>query len=206
MLRLLQHLLRVVYMLGSRQLDQGKAFSAWTFYTKRFARLAPTYFLTNLAAAIMIFALSEDDEDLGWMAWIVPMTMLGITSWSPVPYLPLNEVTWLVSTLMAFYVLFPFLAPRVQRSARAVGAACSARSLIRLEVKCGRTWHSPGSVHFWLRHSPNCWREWTRSLSWYRRWAPAALTTRGFSLDVCVMGCLPMNGRRPAARIANILP
>ena len=114
--RLLQHLLRVVYMLGSRQLDQGKAFSAWTFYTKRFARLAPTYFLTNLAAAIMIFALSEDDEDLGWMAWIVPMTMLGITSWSPVPYLPLNEVTWLVSTLMAFYVLFPFLAPRVQRS------------------------------------------------------------------------------------------
>ena len=116
MLRLLQHLLRVVYMLGSRQLDQGKAFSAWTFYTKRFARLAPTYFLTNLAAAIMIFALSEDDEDLGWMAWIVPMTTLGITSWSPAPYLPLNEVTWLVSTLMAFYVLFPFLAPRVQRS------------------------------------------------------------------------------------------
>ena len=52
-------------------------------------------------------------------------------------------------------------------------AACAARSLIRLEVKCGRTWHSPGSVHFWMRHSPNCWSEWTcrrRLSSWRPRW------------------------------------
>ena len=192
MLRLLQHLLRVVYMLGSRQLDQGKAFSAWTFYTKGFARLAPTYFLTNLAAAIMIFALSEDDEDLGWMAWIVPMTTLGITSWSPVPYLPLNEVTWLVSTLMAFYVLFPFLAPRVQRSVLPGQERVAAICLYLLSASwpavlvflgtflsfiAGCTWRGEGSIY-----TETCWGG-EGSIWIARMWPPCRL-------PVFVMGML----------------
>lgn len=56
------------------------------------------------------------------------MTALGITSWFPLVQLPLNEVTWTISTLMSFYLVFPYLAPRLQRSVQAgnerVAAMC----------------------------------------------------------------------------------
>ena len=103
---------------NTRQLNQGKPFSAKAFYIKRFARLAPTYYLTNAVAlvGILTIAAKEKEEEIKTLPWRAPLTVLGVTSWAPLFQFPLNGVTWTISTLMAFYVLFPFLAPRLQRS------------------------------------------------------------------------------------------
>ena len=102
---------------NARQLDRGKPFSAKAFYMKRFARLAPTYYLTNAAALVLILIFAKEKAgDISSLPWRVPLTVLGVTSWAPLFQFPLNGVTWTISTLMAFYVLFPFLAPRLQRS------------------------------------------------------------------------------------------
>ena len=122
---------------NTRQLDQGKPFSAKAFYIKRFARLAPTYYLTNAVALVLIFLFAKEKAgDIRSLPWRGPMTVLGITSWAPLFQFPLNGVTWTISTLMAFYVLFPFLAPRLQRSVPP-GQVCDVRACVMLSsVRC----------------------------------------------------------------------
>jgi peptidoglycan/LPS O-acetylase OafA/YrhL len=50
----------------------------------------------------------KDGERMS-MAWRAPMTLFGVTSWSPVVQHPPNGVSWTISTLLAFYLAFPYL-------------------------------------------------------------------------------------------------
>jgi peptidoglycan/LPS O-acetylase OafA/YrhL len=89
---------------------EGESSSAWTFYVKRLARLLPVYALTNLLVLVLTLVLEKDKEgERISMAWRAPMTVFGVTSWSPLIQHPPNEVSWTISTLLAFYLAFPYL-------------------------------------------------------------------------------------------------
>ena len=96
--------------------DKCEAFDKKTFWRNRFARLAPVYFYTNVGPAVTMILLA-----LVGMMQLQPSQLagmllfpFGLTSWfvfTPPP----NGVCWTISTMMFFYVVFPYILPRIQQ-------------------------------------------------------------------------------------------
>ena len=77
------------------------------FYAKRFARLAPLYYLSEL-----LMCLLRMDP---WGLALLPFSLTGITSWTLIVY-PNNGVLWSVSTIAFFYYRLPWLFGRLERA------------------------------------------------------------------------------------------
>ena len=80
------------------------------FYAKRFARLAPLYYLSEL-----LMCLLRMDP---WGLALLPFSLTGITSWTLIIY-PNNGVLWSVSTIAFFYYRLPWLFGRLEAWTRA---------------------------------------------------------------------------------------
>lgn len=87
--------------------EKEKPFPWKKFLVKRFARLGPMYYLTNL------MALPMSGLNLDVLPSLI-CTLLGVTSWI-VLIEPPNGVMWTISTMAFFYLVFPCLVPRLQR-------------------------------------------------------------------------------------------
>lgn len=89
---------------------EGKEFGVYSFFVKRFARLGPMYYLTNLIA--LPLALGSSSGPL-FIVTTVLLTFF-LTSWGVVGIEPFNGVTWTISTMAFFYFCFPMLVVRLQ--------------------------------------------------------------------------------------------
>jgi peptidoglycan/LPS O-acetylase OafA/YrhL len=98
-------------------MDKGK------FWRNRFARLAPVYYFTNFAmGSEMILAggygINGTHQGVFGAILQVVCTLLGINSWL-YPFIdvgmPLNGVTWTITTMSFFYLVFPWMLPPMQR-------------------------------------------------------------------------------------------
>ncbi len=79
-------------------------FASGSFLRKRAARLLPIYYLTNVASALLLPSIS---------LYGALLSCFLVTSWGLT--VPLNGVTWTISTMTMFYLVYPSLAPRLQR-------------------------------------------------------------------------------------------
>jgi peptidoglycan/LPS O-acetylase OafA/YrhL len=88
----------------------------------------PTFYLTNILGLLML--LTTTPKHLGWTedtlddafapGLNVGLTVFGMNSWLSPFYgipgvLPLNAVTWTITTMIFFYMVFPCLLPRLKR-------------------------------------------------------------------------------------------
>lgn len=109
-----------VLMLGVADARQPIAFGA--FMLKRWARVGPIYLLSNACVWFM--------DRGGWpnASLQALLTMTYLTSWctalTPMDFFgqslhlsnePFNSVSWSISTMMFFYVVFPSMVPRLAR-------------------------------------------------------------------------------------------
>jgi hypothetical protein len=89
-------------------------FPSQKFYSKRAARLAPVYYLTNLLAMPLTFLY----VGVGFFVYTFIVSLFLISSWLIVG--PMNGVLWTISTMAFFYCMFPHLIVRLQRMHTAV--------------------------------------------------------------------------------------
>lgn len=103
--------------LAKKLMDKGK------FWRNRFARLAPVYYFTNIGMSSMVFEMGGvglNGTHQGVVGAILQgvCTLLGINSWL-FPFIdvgmPLNGVTWTITTMSFFYLMFPWMLPPMQR-------------------------------------------------------------------------------------------
>jgi peptidoglycan/LPS O-acetylase OafA/YrhL len=95
----------------SEEEDGSISFPTKSFLCKRFARVAPMYYLTSLIAIPLWFM---GPVKLVTFILTVALTFCFATSWVVV-VLPLNGVLWTVSTMFFFYLCYPCLIPRLQK-------------------------------------------------------------------------------------------
>ena len=100
-----------------------RPFDRRKFYINRFARLLPVYYLTNIISMPQVpgpaaFAAGNDCDESGYWADLagrLTLTAFGLTSWTGNAVSPPNGVTWTISTMSFFYIVFPDVLPRMQR-------------------------------------------------------------------------------------------
>jgi peptidoglycan/LPS O-acetylase OafA/YrhL len=99
-----------------KRMDKSK------FWRNRFARLAPVYYVTNISMSAIIFeqgGMGLNGTHQGLLGAILQgiCTLLGINSWL-FPFIdvgmPLNGVTWTITTMSFFYLIFPWILPTMQ--------------------------------------------------------------------------------------------
>ena len=85
------------------------------FYRRRFARIAPAYWVTFLAGVALLIPI-RDTTPLATVADSLP-SAVGLQAWFPSPavYYGGNGVGWSLSVEMFFYLLFPLLILGLQR-------------------------------------------------------------------------------------------
>lgn len=87
------------------------SFKIYDFFLKRFARLAPLYYLTNLLAIpyhILFFT------NVIYLIVIGILSFFVVTSWV-LGLQPLNGALWSISTMGFFYLCFPCIIVRIQQ-------------------------------------------------------------------------------------------
>jgi peptidoglycan/LPS O-acetylase OafA/YrhL len=116
-------------------------FDSWDFFVKRFRRIAMMYYLTN-AVALALWVADDRFHTLAkerGVHFIVVRMLLwvfGLTSWSAsYDLLPPNPVTWSISTMLFFYVMFPVFLPHVQRVPKQWLSPCIMR-LVLIRMPC----------------------------------------------------------------------
>merc|ERR1719223_2668487 len=91
---------------------------ARVYLWKRFARLAPTFYATNLFAVGVWIQWMRVIVPPGmrpfWVGWGIAGSITGLSSWLACAATPLSE-GWTISTMMFFYMAYPAIAPRFQR-------------------------------------------------------------------------------------------
>jgi hypothetical protein len=100
--------------------SKGEKINTRKFFQNRCARLMPTFYLTNILGLLML--LTTTPKHLGWTedtlddafapGLNVGLTVFGMNSWLSPFYgipgvLPLNAVTWTITTMIFFYMVFP---------------------------------------------------------------------------------------------------
>lgn len=88
--------------------QHGRVFDIRKFWRNRFARLAPVYYVTNW------WYLANPTTWYMIQPWSGILSLFGMSSWFGFGFPP-NGVTWTISTMMFFYVIFPYILPRMQR-------------------------------------------------------------------------------------------
>ena len=88
---------------------------AGPFYRRRFARVAPAYWVAVIAFIPM--GAVADPEETGSLLWHMAPSFVGLHAWIPDSdyYWAGNGVTWSISCEMFFYALFPLLIVRAVR-------------------------------------------------------------------------------------------
>eukprot|EP01046_Picozoa_sp_COSAG06_P007371 COSAG06_NODE_360_length_16832_cov_9.250209_3_plen_327_part_00 len=106
---------QLLAMPGDMSGNDGKVFDRNRFYRNRWARLAPVYYLSNMWMVMIMGFFAVLGVDIGSPSlWTWLTFPFGLTSWFYY-VAPPNGVTWTISTMMFFYVVFPYLLPRIQR-------------------------------------------------------------------------------------------
>ena len=101
-----------VMMLGyGDRKDDEPPLNVRKFLQNRFARLAPVYYLTNILGVVVFWVMiPSETSDFGKLMSAV-LSLFGLSSWvSPMyawGWFPPNAVTWTITTMGWFYVLFP---------------------------------------------------------------------------------------------------
>jgi peptidoglycan/LPS O-acetylase OafA/YrhL len=100
------------------------------FFQNRCARLLPVFYLTNLLPVLLLIISSAPLALIGWRSDAlddasVPVLNAGLTlfaanSWLAPLYgisgvMPINGVTWTITTMGFFYMVFPCMLPRLKR-------------------------------------------------------------------------------------------
>uniref|UniRef100_A0A0G4G4R9 Acyltransferase 3 domain-containing protein n=1 Tax=Chromera velia CCMP2878 TaxID=1169474 RepID=A0A0G4G4R9_9ALVE len=86
---------------------EGAHFDYWNFHWKRFARVYPTYILTNLLAVPLVFSGYTDAKPPSWPR-MIPLALTCTATWGLFVHIP-NVASWTICTLVFFYLLFPSL-------------------------------------------------------------------------------------------------
>lgn len=84
------------------------SFNAKHYYRNRFARIAPVYYVT------MLFALPLAVFGHGWVSqsnigWVFATNLFAVQMWASFPPLSFVGPAWTISTLVFFYLVFPWL-------------------------------------------------------------------------------------------------
>ncbi|MGD8931971.1 MAG: acyltransferase, partial [Chromatiales bacterium] len=87
---------------------QGSGFNVKHYYRNRFARLAPVYYV------VMLIALPLAVYGHGWVSpsdigWVFVTNLFAVQMWASLPPLSFVGPAWTVSTLVFFYLVFPWL-------------------------------------------------------------------------------------------------
>uniref|UniRef100_A0A6U3NN02 Acyltransferase 3 domain-containing protein n=1 Tax=Ditylum brightwellii TaxID=49249 RepID=A0A6U3NN02_9STRA len=82
------------------------------FWLKRFARLAPIYYLTLILNFVILFIICEQMDLLAATTSFVGCAIL-MQSWFPVSLINVGGVLWQVAVFAFGYLLFPFLSGRI---------------------------------------------------------------------------------------------
>ena len=95
------------------QRKQRTTFGFRSFYQNRFARIAPVYYVATLMALpLAIFGHGwAQPDDIGWA---VATNVLAVHMWDGWPEPMLAGPGWTISTLVFFYLVFPWLLKRHQ--------------------------------------------------------------------------------------------
>lgn len=87
----------------------------YEFWIKRLARLAPTYYLTSFLVLPIYFLVHTNFMQKEILLSCI-LSIFGITSWSTIlDVRPLNGVLWTVSTMLFFYLVYPFVVPLMKK-------------------------------------------------------------------------------------------
>ena len=91
-----------------------EVFPTRKFFIKRFSRLAPVYYFTNLLAIPLVLL----SMGIGFFIYTLLLSLLLLSSW--LVTFPVNGVLWTISTMAFFYCMFPHIVVRLQRMHTAV--------------------------------------------------------------------------------------
>ncbi|CAM9141892.1 unnamed protein product [Chrysoparadoxa australica] len=91
------------------------AINYWSFYRGRIARVMPVYWLCLLLAIpVDLFAGQGGVDPHHDVGWALLTNFIPTVTWLPQAGL-FNGPSWTISTLIFFWIFFPFLLPRYQR-------------------------------------------------------------------------------------------
>ena len=108
----------------SREVGEGggegeppaKPLDVRAFYWKRFARLAPLWYLGNLMHMLPVYFGNYHWQPT-WFYWLsfgLAIPPLGLNAWTTVCFPPAGHL-WTISTMTFFYLVFPLLHHRIRR-------------------------------------------------------------------------------------------
>ncbi len=88
--------------------NQLPAFEVKHYYRNRFARIAPVYYVVMLfALPLAVFGRSwVSPADIGW---VFATNIFAVQMWASLPPLSFAGPAWTISTLVFFYLVFPWL-------------------------------------------------------------------------------------------------
>ena len=101
---------------GGEDEPPAKPLDVRAFYWKRFARLAPLWYLGNLLM-LPIFLCNYYPQPTTWWYWVgfgLAIPPPGLNSWTVVFGTPAGHL-WTISTMSFFYLVFPLLHHRIRR-------------------------------------------------------------------------------------------
>ena len=106
-----------------------KSFPTRDFLYKRYVRLGPLYYLTNLISIPIWFLINPN-----LVAFIITTisSMFLLTSW--IGIYPLNGVLWSISTMVLFYLSFPCLLVRLQRMTKVIDYYYITRKMYCIQI------------------------------------------------------------------------
>jgi peptidoglycan/LPS O-acetylase OafA/YrhL len=109
--------------------SSAKSFPTRDFLYKRYVRLGPLYYFTNLISIPIWFLINPN-----LVAFIITTisSMFLLTSW--IGIYPLNGVLWSISTMVFFYSCFPCLLVRLQRMTKVIDYYYISRKMYCIQI------------------------------------------------------------------------
>jgi peptidoglycan/LPS O-acetylase OafA/YrhL len=104
--------LAIVY--GKQPQGQESALDVKGYFRNRFARIAPSYYVA------MLIALPAAVFGHGWVSpsdvgWVFASNIFAVQMWASLPPLSFAGPAWTISTLVFFYLAFPWMLRRQQK-------------------------------------------------------------------------------------------
>ena len=120
-------LMNFFYLLSGFVMTLGygdRAFDTIDFFVKRFARIAPMYFLTNIPMYFAQRYFYHASSDLLLKSGILGLTFTSTFTFAH--YTPWNYVTWTIQIFVFCYACYPCIAPLLRRLAQGSYRSCAA--------------------------------------------------------------------------------
>jgi peptidoglycan/LPS O-acetylase OafA/YrhL len=131
--------------------SKGNKMNTRKFFQNRCARLLPVFYLTNLLPVLVLIISAAPLSLIGWRSDAlddasVPvlntgLTLFAVNSWLAPLYgisgvMPINAVTWTISTMGFFYMVFPCSECLVVIALPAVALCTSGHNYLTLQHTC----------------------------------------------------------------------